>query len=340
MNANPRDSFAVAPGAGLSVDQYRRFWRDGFLVVEQLLSPDEIGEVRRHADDVVDGRLSAQRSPMPDRDLRLDTGTTCQRLEAPPAGVAPADRAGYFVRIHMLHRVLELHERYLLHPRVLDVIQSLIGSDVLALSTMLFFKPPGKPGQDWHQDSFYIPTYPDTLCGVWIAIDDCDHANGALQVASGSGVEPVFPPASGYGFGNTHLTDIPHGSARTEGAQSSELARAAAAYPCLTMDLKAGSGIFFGGRLLHRSTPNVTTDRMRRSLAFHYCSARSLVRWGADQDERDVHAAPIVDPRTRMTNGSHILARGDTHLPFARPLFGTACAALEKLSAAAGAAGT
>ena len=29
-----------------------------------------------------------------------------------------------------------------------------------------------------------------------------------------------------------------------------------------------------------------------------------------------------------MTNGSHILARGDTHLPFARPNFGTPCAAL------------
>ena len=26
-----------------------------------------------------------------------------------------------------------------------------------------------------------------------------------------------------------------------------------------------------------------------------------------------------VDPVTRMTNGSHILARGDTHLPFAAP---------------------
>jgi hypothetical protein len=29
-----------------------------------------------------------------------------------------------------------------------------------------------------------------------------------------------------------------------------------------------------------------------------------------------------------MTNGSHILARGDSHLPFAGPRFGTPCAAL------------
>jgi len=29
-----------------------------------------------------------------------------------------------------------------------------------------------------------------------------------------------------------------------------------------------------------------------------------------------------------MTNGAHVLARGDTHLPFAQPRFGTFCAAL------------
>jgi hypothetical protein len=29
-----------------------------------------------------------------------------------------------------------------------------------------------------------------------------------------------------------------------------------------------------------------------------------------------------------MTNGSHILARGDTHLPFAQPQFGSYCAAI------------
>jgi len=45
-------------------------------------------------------------------------------------------------------------------------------------------------------------------------------------------------------------------------------------------------------------------------------------------DKKDAHGAPVVDPETRMTNASHILARGDTHLPFAQPRFGTFCAAL------------
>ena len=59
----------------------------------------------------------------------------------------------------------------------------------------------------------------------------------------------------------------------------------------------------------------------------HYCNARSFTQWGADVQDT-VFGAPTVDPLTGMTNGSHILARGDTHLPFALPKFGTPCAAL------------
>src|SRR6185437_10124782 len=83
------------------------------------------------------------------------SGTAVQKLKAPPEHLSPEEKGDYFLRLHMLHRQLELHERYLLHPRVLDVLQALIGPDILALQTMLFLKGPGKPGQGWHQDSYY-----------------------------------------------------------------------------------------------------------------------------------------------------------------------------------------
>ena len=86
--------------------------------------------------------------------------------------------------------------------------------------------------------------------------------------------------------------------------------------------------VFFGGHVLHRSKQNFTTDRLRRAFVGHYCNARSFTQWGANHDDDDPHTAPSVDPETKMTNGSHILARGDTHLPFARPNFDTPCAAL------------
>jgi ectoine hydroxylase-related dioxygenase (phytanoyl-CoA dioxygenase family) len=268
---------------------------------------------------------------MSERDVARDGGVTVQDLEAPPAHLSPAEKAQHFLRVHMLHRKLALHERYLLHPRVLDVLEVLIGPDVLALQTMLFLKPPGKPGQGWHQDSYYIPTHPDTLCGAWVAIDDADEANGAMWFARGSHVEPVYPPCpeAGYGFGDRLVSDVMHvkGVSDADDARNM-LSRVAANYEHVLVPANAGDVVFFGGHVLHMSKANLTTDRFRRAFVGHYCNARSFTQWGADAPRDDEHASHVVDPLTKMSNGSHILARGDTHLPFARPRFGTPCAAM------------
>src|SRR5436190_13178856 len=196
----------------VTVQDYIRFRRDGFLVVRDLVPQDDVAELRQHTEDLMQGKLPQQSKEMAERDIAKDHGVTIQGLEAPPAHLSPAEKAQYFLRIHMLHRKLELHERYMLHPRVLDVLQVIIGPDILAMQTMLFLKPPGKPAQAWHQDSYYIPTHPDTLCGAWIAIDDCDELNGAMWFAKGSGVEPIYPPCPDvpYGFGDKLVSDITH----------------------------------------------------------------------------------------------------------------------------------
>ena len=248
---------------------------------------------------------------------------------APPENLSPEEKAHFFLRIHMLHRKLELHERYMLHPRVLDVLEVIIGPDVLAMQTMLFLKPPQSDGQGWHQDSFYIPTHPDTLCGAWIAIDDCDEQNGAMWFAKGSGNEPIYPPCPNgmYGFGDRLLADSKylHSSSDTDDSRNA-LSPSADRYDQVLATMRAGDVAFFNGHVLHRSKQNWSKDRFRRSFVSHYCNARSFTQWGAD--EVSPWCPAPVDPITKATNGSHILARGDTHLPFARPRFNTPCAAL------------
>lgn len=310
----------------VSVDEYRAFRTQGFLVVRGLVSPEEIQELRQHTDDLMQGRLPEQNIPMSERDPSKDGGVTMQGLEMPPAHLPPAEKAQYFLRIHMLHRKLKLHERYMLHPRVLDVLQVLVGPDVLALQTMLFLKPPGKPGQGWHQDSYYIPTHADTLCGAWIAIDEANEHNGAMWMAQGSQVEPIYPPKTGYGHGDKGIGDITtvDGVSNPNDSEN-DLAPIADRYPQVLVAARPGDVVFFGGHVLHRSKANITPDRFRRAFVSHYCNARSFTQWGADPDIKDTAIA--VDPITKMTNGSHILARGDTHLPFAQPRFGIYCAA-------------
>ena len=305
----------------VSVEEYITFRRQGFLVVRGLVSAAEVAELRDHTEDLMQGRLPEQQGS----ELALadhTNGVSTQSLASPPEQLSPAEKAEYFLRIHMLHRQLELHERYLLHPGVLDVLQALIGPDVLALQTMLFLKGPGKPGQGWHQDSYYIPTHPDSLCGAWIAIDDCDELNGAMWFATGSQFEPVYPPAKGHGFGDHNLAGLTGVSGVSNpNDEQNDLARIADRYPQLLVPAQAGDVVFFGGHVLHRSKQNWTTDRFRRSFVGHYCNARSFTQWN-DGDGSD------SDPVTLMANQRHILARGDTHLPFAEPRFGTPCAAL------------
>jgi ectoine hydroxylase-related dioxygenase (phytanoyl-CoA dioxygenase family) len=285
----------------VSVAEYRAFREQGFLVVRGLVGPEEIAELQQHTEDLMQGRLPEQNQRMQERDVNKDGGVTVQGLEVPPEHLSPAEKAQYFLRIHMLHRRLELHERYMLHPRVLDVLQVLIGPDVLALQTMLFLKPPGKPGQGWHQDSYYIPTHADTLCGAWIAIDEADEFNGAMWMARGSQVEPVYPPKGGYGHGDRGIGDISYvdGVSNPEDAENG-LSPIADRYPQVLVPAKPGDVVFFGGHVLHRSKANITSDRFRRAFVSHYCNARSFTQWGADTARfDDVHASPTVDPRDK-----------------------------------------
>jgi phytanoyl-CoA hydroxylase len=265
----------------VTVEQYVHYREQGYLIVRGLVEPAEVRELLDHVEEL-----------------------------------AAADPE--LLRIHMLHRRLEIHERFLLHPRILDVVAGLIGPDVLALQTMTFIKRPGSPGQGYHQDSFHIVTEPDTLIGAWLALDRADTENGCVWITAGSQHEPVYPDADesrGHG-GDVRLADIPSITGADDPDETrNELTAVAAKYPGREVPavLDPGDVVFFDGHVLHRSHANRSAERPRRSFVAHYCNARSYVPW--DDDPREVG---------QMYNGRHILARGTTHLPHAQPRFAQA----------------
>ena len=286
----------------VSVQEYVTFREQGFLVVPSLVSLDEVRELNEHMD-----RILAGTEHFP--------GVT-----PPPSDWDPDKKVSYYLRVHMLHRVLPIHERFLLHPRILDVLEALIGPDVLALQSMLFFKQPGQPGQGYHQDSYYIPSLPDTLCGAWLALDRVDEENGCLWMTTGSQNEPVYPDNDGQSpNGQRDFSDIePIYNVSNTNEDINGLTRVAHKYEGreVKAEVNPGDVVFFGGHIIHRSHTNKTKDRTRRSFVGHYCNARSWVPWN--------HGAPYEG---EAANNLHILARGTTHLPFAQPQFGTPCAA-------------
>ena len=288
----------------VSVEEYKAYRRDGFLAVRGLVARDEVQELAQFTADMMAGK---RRLP---------------GIPPPAADASPTERQRHYERIHMPHRTLELAERFLLHPRIVDVLEALIGPDVLALQTMLFFKQPSQAGQGFHQDSYYIPTQPDTLIGAWLAIDRATEENGCLWMTPGSQQEPIYPDCDGVTQqGDTILGDIEAiKSASHPDTEKNTLAQIALRYEKeVAVPAEPGDVIFFGGHLFHRSHRN-RASYSRRAFVSHYCNARSRVPWN--------HRIPYRgEDEGAAANYAHILARGTTHLEYAQPKFGTPCAA-------------
>ena len=285
----------------ISVEQYTSFRERGFLVVKGLVPPEDVQEMNAHMDDMRAGRVF-------NNDSVIIHGF----------GVKPNERLTA-VRVHMLHRIAPIHERYLLHPRLLDVLAALIGPDVLALQSMLFFKDPGQEGQGYHQDSYYIPTFPDTLCGAWLALTPATIANGCVWYAEGSQHEPVYPDPRGMGAAlSTNIEDlgtIENASSMDEAANGLNRVVKNYAGQIVAAEAEPGDVVFFDGHIVHWSYNNQSAVP-RRAFVGHYCNARSFVPWNYGQPYEG-----------ESGNYLHILARGSSPLPHAQPKFGTPCAA-------------
>jgi ectoine hydroxylase-related dioxygenase (phytanoyl-CoA dioxygenase family) len=73
------------------------------------------------------------------------------------------------------------------HPRVLDVVEQIIGPNILVHHGSLFCKYP-RDGTfvSWHQDGYYLELNEPLLVSAWIALSDSNTANGCMRVVSES----------------------------------------------------------------------------------------------------------------------------------------------------------
>ncbi|TVY08887.1 phytanoyl-CoA dioxygenase family protein [Paenibacillus cremeus] len=280
----------------VSVEEYVHYHRDGYLIVKGMLDAEDTKRLQGWTDQIYTGGITQLDHLSPQPAWMTETQKLNNRLAS--------------ARLHNPHREDPTAEWGLLHPRLLDVLEALIGPDVLAVQSMLFFNPPRKGGQGWHQDSFYIQTQPDSLIGAWIALDRADTDNGCLWVAPGSHNEPIYPPvqqSNSYMHANEKQIQglFPARNASEMDDIVNKLSEVAAKYgEAIPVALEPGDVLFFHSHLLHRSYRNETDDRFRRAYVCHYCNARSWVPWGGG-------------------NKRHLLSRGRTHLPHALPQFGT-----------------
>jgi len=72
-------------------------------------------------------------------------------------------------------------------PDILDIVEQVIGPDIILWGCHVFCKPAGDGLETpWHQDGHYWPMRPLANCTVWVALDPSTRDNGCLRVIPGS----------------------------------------------------------------------------------------------------------------------------------------------------------
>ncbi len=225
---------AMITAAAVTDAQVRQFREEGFTVVPALFSAVEVAGYRAHF-----MALRGQ-GAFPGDLVGVDPRSDDPLLKYPRM-------------IHM-HRWDDRSLRWLLEPRLAACLTALLGGEPYAAQTMLYFKPPGARGQALHQDQYYLRAQPGTCTAAWLALDDCDEANGCLEVVPGSqSWELLCTTEADTSLSFTDVTvPLPPG-VRSQ-----------------PVPVRAGDVLFFNGQLVHGSGPNRSADRFRRSLIGHY----------------------------------------------------------------------
>ncbi|CAF3879796.1 unnamed protein product [Adineta steineri] len=207
----------------------KQFHDDGFLIVNDLLSSTE----KKKVIDYADGILA----------LPETAGKWMQYYEI-------KDGKKLLCRTeNFLDYFPELNE--LLRGKITDAISQLLGTPAILFKEKINFKLPGGAGFGAHQDApAYTTFHQDHHLTVMIAIDKSDTQNGCLEVVRGEHKSGMLPHPNGVM--EKWLVEKWENEHKWE-----------------PVELEAGSLLFFGSMLPHRSGQNVS-NRPRRAYYLTY----------------------------------------------------------------------
>jgi non-haem Fe2+, alpha-ketoglutarate-dependent halogenase len=146
------------------------------------------------------------------------------------------------------------------HRRILDVVEDLIGPDILVYTATFFIKEAESPiFAAWHQDATYFGLDPHEHVTAWVALSEAGAEAGCMEVVSARGVPRQLSHAalrlehSINGAGQAIVEPFEEGGAAM-------------------MELEAGSFSLHHTLCRHRSAPNRANHR-RVGLGISYIPA-------------------------------------------------------------------
>ena len=245
------------------------YHRDGFVVVPDLLGPQQLQELR----EIIAGLVAASSA--------VTEHTAVYDLEPGHTPAAPRVR-----RIKQPHKVHPAFDAVVRSAPVMAVLAELLGPELRLQGSKLNMKAAkyGSP-VEWHQDWAFYPHSNVDMLAIGVMLDDMDLENGPLMVVPGSHKGPIW---------NHHGED-----GRFAGlVDPADIEREIASAVALTG--RAGTMSFHHVRALHGSALN-TSDRSRNLLLYEVSASDAWPLLGvADFDDfnrRLLSGRPTVEPR-------------------------------------------
>lgn len=146
------------------------------------------------------------------------------------------------------------------HPKVLDVVEDVLGPDILCWNTSFFIKEARDPGfVSWHQDATYWGLDSPDVTTVWIAISPANSVSGCMKFVAGTHKQQV-----------RHEDTFDQNNLLTRGQ---EIAVKVDEANAVLAELKPGQASLHHVLLFHGSEPNRSDDR-RIGFAIRYVPTR------------------------------------------------------------------
>jgi len=151
--------------------------------------------------------------------------------------------------INKIHTVMQSAYDLVTHPKVLDLVESIIGPDILLYNSNYIIKEPGTGAYiAWHQDlTYWGLADDDAQVSMWLALAPATAQSGCMEFVLETHVDGMAEHVEVPGDDNILLL----------GQQIADVDGTDAVHT----ELAPGEASFHHGWTIHRSGPNVSDDR-------------------------------------------------------------------------------
>ena len=262
----------------LTQEQKEFYAENGYLMVEDAVTPDQLARLRAITEQLIDASRGVSESNEV-YDLDKGHGPDAPRL----------------TRIKIPHKRDPYFWEVLRNSAMTEVLTDLLGPDTAILTSKLNTKAPGGGAAvEWHQDWAFYPHTNDDVLAFGLMLEDVDADNGPLMVVPGTHKGPVL---------SHHVNGVFAGAIDPEDPLFDK-------DRIVSLTGKAGSMTVHHVRVLHGSAPNVS-DHPRLILFYEiakgdawpilgassYIHSLGQARFWEDLQDRVVTGEPCVTPR-------------------------------------------